>query len=46
MWVTVENGRAIKIEGDESSFASSGNSCSKSQASLQACYHPIGSRIP
>lgn len=40
VWVTVENGRAIKIEGDESSFASSGNSCSKSQASLQACYHP------
>ncbi|MCD8315796.1 MAG: molybdopterin-dependent oxidoreductase [Eggerthellaceae bacterium] len=40
VWVTVDNGRAIKIEGDESSFASSGNSCSKSQASLQACYHP------
>ncbi|WP_276914740.1 molybdopterin-containing oxidoreductase family protein [Parvibacter caecicola] len=40
VWVTVENGRAVKIEGDESSFASSGNSCSKSQASLQACYHP------
>lgn len=40
IWVTVENGRAIKIEGDESSFASAGNSCSKSQASLEACYHP------
>jgi len=40
VWVTVENGRAVKIEGDESSFASAGNSCSKSQASLQACYHP------
>ena len=40
VWVTVENGRAVKIEGDESSFASSGNCCTKSQASLQACYHP------
>lgn len=40
IWVTVENGRAIKIEGDESSFGSAGNSCSKSQASLEACYHP------
>ena len=46
VWVTVENGRAVKIEGDESSMASSGNCCSKSQASLQACYHPDRLRYP
>jgi anaerobic selenocysteine-containing dehydrogenase len=45
-WVTVENGRAIKIEGDESNMSSSGNCCSKSQASLQACYHPDRLRYP
>lgn len=45
-WVTVENGRAIKIEGDESNFGASGNCCSKSQASLQACYHPDRLRYP
>ena len=46
VWVTVENGRAVKVEGDESSMASSGNCCSKSQASLQACYHPDRLRYP
>jgi anaerobic selenocysteine-containing dehydrogenase len=40
VWVTVENGRAVKIEGDESAFQSNGNCCTKSQASLQAAYHP------
>ena len=40
VWVTVQNGRVIKTEGDQSSFQSSGNHCSKGQASLQACYHP------
>ena len=40
VWVTVENGRAIKVEGDESAFHSRGNCCSKSQSSLQAAYHP------
>ncbi|MCR5582882.1 MAG: molybdopterin-dependent oxidoreductase [Eggerthellaceae bacterium] len=40
VWVTVENGRAVKTEGDQSSFQSSGNHCSKGQASLQAAYHP------
>lgn len=46
VWVTVKDGRAIKVEGDESSMASSGNCCSKSQASLQACYHPDRLRYP
>lgn len=40
VWVTVKNGRAVKIEGDESAFQSAGHCCTKSQASLQAAYHP------
>lgn len=40
VWVTVENGRAVKVEGDESCPSNRGHSCSKSQASLQAAYHP------
>ena len=45
-WVTVENGVATKIEGDESNFGSAGNCCSKSQASLEAAYHPDRLRYP
>lgn len=40
VWVIVENGRAIRTEGDESAFHSMGNHCGKGQASLQAAYHP------
>ena len=40
VWVTVENGRAVKVEGDTSAFQSGGNCCSKSQSSIQAAYHP------
>ena len=40
VWVTVENGRAIKVEGDESAAQSRGNCCCKSQSSIQAAYHP------
>ena len=40
VWVVVQDGRAIRVEGDESAFQSMGNCCSKSQASLQAAYHP------
>ncbi len=40
VWVIVENGRAIRTEGDESAFQSMGNHCGKGQASLQAAYHP------
>ena len=46
VWVTVENGRAVKIEGDESAFQSSGNCCTKSQSSIQAAYHPDRLRYP
>lgn len=46
VWVTVENGRAVKIEGDESSSHNMGNCCTKSQSSLQACYHPDRLRYP
>ena len=44
--VTVQNGRAVKIEGDPSAFQSMGNCCSKSQASIQACYHPDRLKYP
>ena len=40
VWVIVKNGRAIRVEGDESAFQSMGNCCTKSQASIQAAYHP------
>ncbi len=46
VWVTVENGRAVKIEGDESAFHAMGNCCTKSQASLQVAYHPDRLRYP
>ena len=46
VWVTVENGRAVKIEGDESAFQSRGNCCTKSQASIEAAYHPDRVRYP
>ena len=46
VWVTVENGRAVKIEGDESAFQSRGNCCTKSQSSLQASYHPDRLKYP
>lgn len=46
VWVTVENGRAVKIEGDESAFQSRGNCCTKSQASIEAAYHPDRLRYP
>lgn len=39
--ITVENGRAVKVEGDaDTAFHSMGNCCAKSQASMQAAYHP------
>lgn len=40
VWVTVENGRAVRVEGDESAFQSMGHCCAKSQSSIQAAYHP------
>lgn len=44
--VTVRNGRAVKIEGDTSYPGSMGNCCAKSQASLQAAYHPARLTYP
>ena len=46
VWVTVENGRVTRIEGDNSSFASRGNCCTKSQAAIQMTYHPDRLRYP
>ncbi len=40
VWVTVENGRAVRVEGDQSAPQSMGNCCTKSQSSMQAAYHP------
>lgn len=47
VYVYVEDGRVIRIEGDEDgSFQSQGNCCSKSQASMQAAYHPDRLKYP
>jgi anaerobic selenocysteine-containing dehydrogenase len=46
VWVTVQDGKAIRVEGDQSSFTSRGNCCTKSQSSIQACYHPDRLRYP
>ncbi len=46
VWVTVKEGRAIRVEGDESSFQSMANCCSKSKASIQAAYRPDRLRYP
>ncbi|WP_281508590.1 molybdopterin-containing oxidoreductase family protein [Parvibacter caecicola] len=46
VWVTVQDGRVVKTEGDESAFQSAGNHCAKGQASLQAAYHPSRLRYP
>lgn len=46
VWVIVENGRVVRIEGDDSSQVSRGNSCAKSQAAIQMAYHPDRLRYP
>lgn len=46
VWVTVQNGRVVRIEGDDSSAVSRGNSCSKSQSAIQMTYHPDRLRYP
>ena len=42
----VQDGKVIRIEGDPEAFQSMGNCCTKSQASLQAAYHPDRLRYP
>ena len=44
VWVTVENGRAIKSEGDQSSFQSSGGLPSRSYLSSAEANEPQGRR--
>ena len=46
VWVTVEDGKVVKVEGDESNAHSRGHCCSKSQSSMQALYHPDRLRHP
>lgn len=36
----VQNGRVIRVEGDQTAFQSMGNCCTKSQSSVLAAYHP------
>ena len=40
VFVTVRDGKAIKIEGDESAYHVNGNCCTKSQSSIECVYHP------
>ena len=40
VWVTVQDNKVIKVEGDESNAHSRGHCCAKSQASMLALYHP------
>ena len=35
VWVTVQDGKAIRVEGDESAPQSRGHCCAKSQSSMQ-----------
>ena len=46
VFVTVRDGRVVRIEGDESAFQSMGNNCPKSKASIQAAYHPDRLKYP
>ena len=40
VWVTVQDNKVIKVEGDESTAHGRGHCCSKSQSSMLALYHP------
>ncbi|MGN0038836.1 MAG: molybdopterin dinucleotide binding domain-containing protein [Coriobacteriales bacterium] len=40
VWVTVQDNKVIRVEGDESSAHGRGHCCSKSQSSMLALYHP------
>jgi anaerobic selenocysteine-containing dehydrogenase len=46
IWVTVKNGRVIKIEGDNTAVSSHGNCCSKGRNAMQALYHPDRVKYP
>ncbi len=46
IWVTVRNGRVIKIEGDNSAYTSRGNCCSKGRSAMQSLYHPDRVKYP
>ena len=40
VWVTVQDNKVIKVEGDEANPHSRGHCCAKSQSSMLALYHP------
>ena len=39
-WVTVQDNKVMRVEGDESNAHSRGHCCAKSQSSMLALYHP------
>ncbi len=40
VWVTVQDNKVLRVEGDESNAHSRGHCCAKSQSSMLALYHP------
>ena len=46
IWVSVKNGRVVKIEGDNSAISSHGNCCSKGRDAMEALYHPDRVKYP
>jgi anaerobic selenocysteine-containing dehydrogenase len=38
--ITVQNGRVVNLQGDDTGYASRGNLCVKGRAAMQALYHP------
>ena len=40
VWVTVQDNKVMKVEGDESNAHSRGHCCAKSQSSMLCLYHP------
>ncbi|MBC5583210.1 molybdopterin-dependent oxidoreductase [Eggerthella sp. NSJ-70] len=46
IWVSVRNGRVIKVEGDNTAISSHGNCCSKGRDAMQALYHPDRVKYP
>lgn len=46
IWVSVRNGRVIKVEGDNSAYTSRGNCCAKGRSAMQSLYHPDRVKYP
>lgn len=46
IWVSVRDGRVVKVEGDNTAISSHGNCCSKGRDAMQALYHPDRVKYP